>query len=168
MYQKVVMSYAAAEIERQMGLIRSLEKKLSSSQIDEGVTEGLYEKLHEQLSEIDVQQFSEGENGEVFDQEGNLIHNETLIERYYDETSPPDEEEDLAIFTGAQDVEISPDSQVDLNDSDIEVENTEEERNVQEEVEEESNTKEEVEDGSDMTNTQGDFDDNSDISDDEE
>ena len=87
--------YAAAEIERQMGLIRSLEKKLSSTQIDEGVTDGLYEKLHEQLSEIDVQQFSEGENGEVFDQNGKLIHNETLIERYYDETSPPDEDEEL-------------------------------------------------------------------------
>ena len=51
-----------------------------------------------------MQQFSEGENGEIYDTEGNLITNETLIERYYDETSPPDEDVDYRPEDGSEEV----------------------------------------------------------------
>ncbi len=86
--------YAADEIKRQMDLIKSLEKRYETEGLDKKEPKGVYAQLREQLEEIDVQQFSEGENGEIYDTEGNLITNETLIERYYSETSPPDEDVD--------------------------------------------------------------------------
>jgi len=118
--------YAAAEIQRQLDSIRALEYSLEGEKGAKKPPESVYSQLHEQLEQIEVQGFSEGEDGEIYDPDGNQIHNETLIERYYDETSPPDEDFDHESELEQSHSQVESPEEEDSLDSDIDFDEQEE------------------------------------------
>ena len=125
--------YAAAEIQRQLDQVRALERRLAEEKSGKKVPGGVYAQLHEQLQEINVQGFSEGENGEIYDSEGNQVHNETLIERYFDETSPPDEDVNYGEEVGQGDANIIEDEDSSHEEDGSEIRNEDEDGDDSEE-----------------------------------
>ena len=72
-------------------MIRNLQERYETEESDKKSPEGVYAQLREQLEQIDVHDFQEGEDGRLYDSNGNVVENESLVKRYEEQVSPSDE-----------------------------------------------------------------------------